>query len=208
VNYKKIIDCFSAKTDKNGLIDKTSPMESVKENMTTSLSNESGGIGKNWHVKMCSNDEVSIVGEAFVLSVKSMSNVEGQNVSVISSPKKITKKGLKKDVQVSHKSEIKVHMITRVPSQDEVNNSKKSLSLAMHNKIFKWSQSMFHRRFWTTHEIRKFEVLSNFLYDTVKEDEIDYPSRLTWIDNVIHGNDEDLYATRLLFVLNLLQACL
>ncbi len=71
----------------------------------------------------------------------------------------------------------------------------------MSKKIFKWSQGLFHKQFWTTQHICQFEILSNFLYDTVQEDDSDYPSCLTWIDNVIHGDDDDLYAIRLLFVL-------
>jgi len=46
-----------------------------------------------------------------------------------------------------------------------------------------------------------FGLLSNFLYDTVKEDDIEYPAHLTWIDNVVCGKDDDLYAARLLFLL-------
>ena len=37
-------------------------------------------------------------------------------------------------------------------------------------------------------------LLSNVLYNTVKEDDIEYPARLTWVDNVVHGKDDDLYA--------------
>jgi len=39
------------------------------------------------------------------------------------------------------------------------------------------------------------------LYETVKEDDIEYPARLTWIDNVVCGKDDDLYAAWLLFLL-------
>jgi len=87
----------------------------------------------------------------------------------------------------------------------DINNSKKSVSTAMSNTIFKWSQGLFHKCFWTTQHIHQFEILSNFLYDTVQEDDIDYPSRLTLIDNVVHGEDDDLYAIQLLFVLTCLK---
>jgi len=61
---------------------------------------------------------------------------------------------------------------------------------------------MFHKQFWTSQQhIHQFEILANFLYDTVQEDNIDYPSWLTWIDNVICGEDDNLYAAHLLFVL-------
>jgi len=39
------------------------------------------------------------------------------------------------------------------------------------------------------------------LYDIVKEDDIDYPARLMWIDNIHEYPDADTYAIRLLFVL-------
>ncbi len=71
----------------------------------------------------------------------------------------------------------------------------------MSNKVFKWSQGLFCKHFWTTQHIHQFEILSNFLYDTVQEDDIDYPLHLTWINNVIHGEDDDLYAIQLLFIL-------
>ncbi len=48
-------------------------------------------------------------------------------------------------------------------------------------------------------------MLSNFLYDIVEEDNIDYPLQLTWIDYIIHGEDDDLYAVQLLFVLTCLK---
>jgi len=60
---------------------------------------------------------------------------------------------------------------------------------------------MFCKQFWTTQHICQFEILANFLYDTVQENNIDYPLRLTWIDNVVCGEDDDLYAACLLFVL-------
>jgi len=44
-------------------------------------------------------------------------------------------------------------------------------------------------------------VLANFLHDTFWEEDIDYPLQSTWIDNIICGEDDDLYAAFLLFML-------
>jgi len=115
-------------------------------------------------------------------------------------PKKQTRK-LGKVNESNDKLLMNVHQVMQVATPHETNNSKQSISTAMSKKIFKWSQGLFCKHFWTTQHIHQFEILSNFLYDTVQEDDIDYPSHLTWIDNVIHGDDDDLYAIRLLFVL-------
>jgi len=98
------------------------------------------------------------------------------------------------------KSFIKLHEIEQVAMPQDMHNSKKTLSIAMSNKIFKWSQGMFHTQFWTSQHICQFEIMANFLYNTVQEDNMDYPLQLTWIDNIIHGED-DLYVAHLLFVL-------
>jgi len=49
--------------------------------------------------------------------------------------------------------------------------------------------------------VRDLELLCHFLYDIVKEDDIDYPARLTWLDNIHKDPDADTYAVRLLFIL-------
>ena len=54
----------------------------------------------------------------------------------------------------------------------------------MKNEIFKWSQHLFLHWYWTSHEVQQFELLSQFLYNTVQEDDIEYLAHLTWIDNV------------------------
>jgi len=64
----------------------------------------------------------------------------------------------------------------------------------MKKRIFNWSQGLFCKRCWTSQQVHDFELLSNFLYNTVKEDDIEYPACLTWIDNVVCGKDDDLYA--------------
>ena len=115
-------------------------------------------------------------------------------------PKKQTRKLAKVD-ESNNKILIKVHRVMQVVTPHDINNSKISVSTAMSNKIFKWSQGLCCKRFWTTQHIRQFEILSNFLYNTVQEDDIDYPLRLTWINNVAHGEDNDLYAIWLLFIL-------
>jgi len=53
----------------------------------------------------------------------------------------------------------------------DINNSKISVSTAMSNKIFKWSQGLFCKHFWTSQHICQFEILLNFLYDVVEEDD-------------------------------------
>jgi len=116
-------------------------------------------------------------------------------------PKKQTRKLAKVD-ESNNKILIKVHRVMQVVTPHDINNSKISVSTAMSNKIFKWSQGLFRKCFWTTQHIHQFEILSNFLYDTVQEDDIDYPSHLTWINNVVHGEDDNLYAIWLLFILN------
>jgi len=63
---------------------------------------------------------------------------------------------------------------------------------------------MFCKQFWMSMilDISAYmSIQDNFLYDTVQEDNIDYPLGLTWIDNMLHGEDDDLYAVHLLFVL-------
>jgi len=37
---------------------------------------------------------------------------------------------------------------------------------------------MFHQQFWTTQHIHQFEVLANFVHETVQEDDIDYHLQL------------------------------
>jgi len=52
-----------------------------------------------------------------------------------------------------------------------------------------------------------FGLLSNFLYDTVKEDDIEYPAHLTWIDNVVCGGGSSLILFLLLLVVALCCIC-
>jgi len=98
---------------------------------------------------------------------------------------------------------MKVHLIIQVPIPDVIKDKKKKDTVMEHmkNKNFKWSQCLFLHQYWTSHEVQQFELLAQFLYDTIQEDNIDYPTHLTWIDNVTIGDDSDLYASRLLFVL-------
>jgi len=56
-------------------------------------------------------------------------------------------------------------------------------------------------QYWISQKVCQFESLAQFLYNTIQEDDFDYPACLTWIDNVTIGDDSDLYASRLLFVL-------
>ncbi len=112
---------------------------------------------------------------------------------------KETDKEVRKSSQRNEKLLIKVHRVLWVAMSHDLNNSKTTLSTAMSNNIFKQSQGLFCKHLWTSQHIHQFEILSNFLYDTVQEDSIDYPLRLTWINNVVHGEDDNLYATQLLF---------
>ncbi len=98
---------------------------------------------------------------------------------------------------------MKVHSIVWVPIPEVLSEKKKKDAVmeTMKNKNFQWSQCHSLCKYWTSHEVWQFELLSQFLYDTVQEDDIDYPACLTWINNVTVGEDCDLYATRLLFVL-------
>jgi len=114
--------------------------------------------------------------------------------------KKSTLKAGKVENKFFDKSGIKVHQIIEVPTPQALNNSKKALSTVMCNKNFKWSQSMFYQHFWTTHQIVDLRYCQTS-YDTVQEDEIYNPLQLTCIDNVICGEDYDLHAACLLFVL-------
>jgi len=66
---------------------------------------------------------------------------------------------------------------------------------------------MFCQHFWTSQQINQLEILANFLYDTIQEDDIDYPLWLT-IDNVIHREDDNLYAACFSFCVNLFEACM
>ena len=52
-----------------------------------------------------------------------------------------------------------------------------------------------------TKQVEELEQLSKFLYDTVMEDDINYPARLIWIENVQDDPNADMYAARLLFLL-------
>jgi len=61
--------------------------------------------------------------------------------------------------------------------------------------------------YWTSHEVHQFELLAQFLYDTVQEDGID-PACLTWIDNVTIGNDSDLYCFKTSLCVILFKMCL
>jgi len=167
----------------------------------------SSNTAKIVRVKAIVNSEIVMQGDATV----STDNVMEHNADVASvvlfehekedtkakSPNK--KKPSNKKVELKKKSmEIKVHDITRVPLQSEV---KSPVTEAMKTKNFNWSQDLFRKRGWTSQQVHDFELLSNFLYDTVKEDDIEYPACLTWIDNVVRGKDDDLYADRLLFLL-------
>jgi len=166
--------------------------------------------GKNLTVKVCMDSDVKIIGKAFVSSdtigVDSQCNIYSDTVKP--TKKMIPKKQRRKSGKVVESNDqllIKVHQVMQVAMPHDTNNSKKSVSTAMSNKIFKWSQGLFCKHFWTTQHIHQFEILSNFLYNTVQEDDIDYPSHLTWIDNVVCGEDDDLYAIWLLFVLTCLK---
>jgi len=160
-------------------------------------------------VKVCMDLDIEIIGEAFVSS-QTMGVECQQNVDdvVVGSTKKVISVILKKQTrklwkvhESNEKSLMKVHQVLQIARPCDTNNSKTTLSTAMSNKIFKWSQGLFCKHFWTSQHICQFEILSNFLYDIVEEDNIDYPLQLTWIDYIIHGEDDDLYAVQLLFVL-------
>jgi len=71
----------------------------------------------------------------------------------------------------------------------------------MLQRIHKWSQHLLLHQWWTTKCIWELELLLHFLYDTMKEDDMDYPAQLTWIDRVSTEPDMDTYACRLLFLL-------
>jgi len=98
---------------------------------------------------------------------------------------------------------MKVHSIICIPIPD-VNKDKKkkdTVTENMKNTIFKLSQHLFCCWYWTSREVPELELLvAQFLYDTIQEDDIDYPAHLTWTDNVTIGDDSNLYASRLLFV--------
>jgi len=159
------------------------------------------------------DSDVEIIGEAFVSS--QTMGVEWQQIvdDVVMQPMKkvksvISKKQTRKISKVhesNKKSLMKVCRVLWVARPHDTNNSKTTLSTAMSNKIFKWSQGLFCKCFWTSQHICQFEILSNFLYDIVKEDNIDYPLPLTWINDVIHVEDDDFYAVLLLFVLTCLK---
>jgi len=160
--------------------------------------------GKNCTVKVCMDSDVEIIGKAFVSDMMGVDIQQNVHDETVKPNKKIPKKPTRKLGKVDESNDkllMKVHRVMWVATPHDTNNSKQSVSTAMSKKIFKWSQGLFCKCFGTTQHIHQFEIFSNFLYDTVQEDGIDYPSRLTWIDNVICGDDDDLYAIRLLFVL-------
>jgi len=51
-----------------------------------------------------------------------------------------------------------------------------------------------------SHEVCQFELLAQFLYNAIQEDDIDYPMHMTMIYNVTIGSNGDVYAAILLFV--------
>jgi len=67
--------------------------------------------------------------------------------------------------------------------------------------IHVWSRGLFLKRCWSSKNLYDFEIICNFLYDVVCEDDIEYPVRLTWINNIRNDPDKETYATRLLFIL-------
>ena len=158
-------------------------------------------------VKAIVNSKIVMQGDAMVsIDVVMDHNADIASVALIEhekddmkakSPNK--KKPSNKKMELKKKSmEIKVHDITRVPLKSEV---KSPVTEMMTKRIFQWSQGLFRKKCWTSRQVHDFELLSNFLYDTVKEDNIEYPAHLTWIDNVVCGKDDDLYAAWLLFLL-------
>jgi len=172
--------------------------------MDTAMSSYTVKIVK---VKAIVNSEIVMEGDAMVSTDNVMEhNADIASVALIEQEKVDTKAKSPTKKKPSNKKkeldkkpmEIKVHDITHVPLQSEV---KSPVTEVMKTKNFNWSQGLFRKRCWTSRQVHDFELLSNFLYDTVKEDDIEYPARLTWIDNVVRGKDDDLYAARLLFLL-------
>jgi len=51
-----------------------------------------------------------------------------------------------------------------------------TISFSQMNRVIQWGQCLFMKRFWLSKMIRDFEILSNFLYDVVAKDDIDYPA--------------------------------
>jgi len=104
----------------------------------------------------------------------------------------------------SHKASMpmKVHSIIGGPVPDDNNATKKKDTVTenMENKIFQWSQHLFHCWYLTSHEVCQFELLAQFLYDIIQEDDIEYSAHLMWIDNVSVGSNSDVYAARLFLV--------
>jgi len=163
--------------------------------MQSNATKEVINVGKSVTVKATFDSYNVIIGDAMMPNngLEEGSKKDGA----------VAKKRIPKVAKVPKTAMVmKVHSIVQVPIAEVLNDKKKNTVMEMmKNKKFQWSQHLFLHWYWTSHEVQQFELLSQFLYGTVQEDNIDYPTCLTWIDNVTVGEDCDLYATRLLFVL-------
>ena len=130
----------------------------------------------------------------------------GKQVKQYKKRKYNVRQKMNKDAPVKHLLMLPVHDIELVPFADknDINSDVQKeikVSDAMLQRIHKWSQHLFLHQWWTAKFIWELELLLPFLYNTIKEDNIDYPAWLTWLDRVSTEPDIDTYACRLLFLL-------